>query len=191
MLAEHQNGQSLLSAATNTVPTASGTDDDRGGSRTTARRGPKLLATIAALLAVVLGAGMLTSCESLPQERAAVIGAVNASRIAAGLRPLKENLTLDLKAERWAQHMRDVCAISHSTLRDGVPSNWRKLGENVGRGGSISAIHIAYMNSPGHRKNILDPAFNQMGAAAIWGTCPNSSGTPVRTLFTIHVFMKA
>ncbi len=60
-----------------------------------------------------------------------------------------------------------------------------QLGENVGMGGSIDQIHVAYMNSPGHRANILDPAFNQIGTAAVWGTCNG-----MRTLFTVHVFMK-
>lgn len=160
-------------------------------TRTRVGRGSRLVATIAAVLAVFIGAGLVTSCESVPGERAAVIREVNASRAAAGLAPLRENWVLDLKADSWAQKMRNACAISHSTLRDGVPGNWRKLGENVGRGGSVQAIHVAYMNSPGHRANVLDPAFNEMGAAAVWGTCPNSSGTMVRTLFTIHVFMKA
>ena len=52
-------------------------------------------------------------------------------------------------------------------------------------GGSISQIHTAYMNSPGHRANILDPAYNQVGTAAVWGNCNG-----MRTLFTVQVFMK-
>lgn len=144
------------------------------------------LLTIAAMLAVLLGSGILAGCESTPVDRAAVIDAVNASRSANGLPALVENGILDLKADRWAQQMRDACEISHSTLRDGAPPNWRKLGENVGRGGAIEVVHEAYMNSPGHKANILDPAFNQMGAAAVWGDCAGA-----RTVFTVHVFMKA
>lgn len=168
----------------NTHRTDARTMSDRGGHRS------RLVLSIAAVLAVIMGAGLLTSCESSPGERSAVIAEVNASRRAAGLAPLRENWILDLKADSWAQKMRNSCRISHSNLRDGAPKNWMKLGENVGRGGSVNAIHVAYMNSPDHRANILDPSFNQIGAAAVWGTCTNSSGTPVRTLFTIHVFMK-
>lgn len=140
---------------------------------------------IAAILVACLGSGLLTSCESTKPDRDAVINAVNASRKAAGLAPLVENVTLDIKADSWAQHMRNVCDISHSVLREGAPANWKKLGENVGRGGTIAVVHDAYMNSPGHRANILDPAFNQMGAAAVWGNCKGA-----RTVFTVHVFMK-
>lgn len=172
-------------------PTEEDTPLKTENAGTAQQRRPRLVATVAAVLAVFMGAGLLTSCESLPQERASVIAQVNASRAAAGLRPVSENGWLDLKADKWAQHMRNSCAISHSTLRDGAPANWKKLGENVGRGGSVEAIHVAYMNSPDHRSNVLDPAFNEMGAAAVWGMCPNSQGVPVRTLFTIHVFMKS
>ena len=152
------------------------------GPRRSRSRG---LLAIAAVLVTCLGSGLLTSCESTKPDRDEVIAAVNASRAEAGLSPLVENVILDLKADTWAQHMRNVCDISHSVLREGAPSNWHKLGENVGRGGTIAVVHDAYMKSPGHRANILDPAFNQMGAAAVWGTCNGA-----QTVFTVHVFMK-
>ncbi|MGB3411637.1 MAG: CAP domain-containing protein [Microthrixaceae bacterium] len=136
-------------------------------------------------LALALSAGVLTSCESIESERLQVISEVNASRAAAGVPAVKENVALDIKADKWAQKMRNACKIWHSNLADGAPDNWRKLGENVGRGGSIAQVHVAYMNSPGHKANVLDPAFNQMGAAAVWGDCNG-----YRTVFTVHVFMK-
>lgn len=143
------------------------------------------VAAVFALLALVLAGSFVSACESTQPDRAEVINSVNASRAAAGLPALVENVSLDMKADSWAQRMRDVCEISHSNLRDGAPANWRKLGENVGRGGTIAVVHDAYMNSPGHKANILDPAFNQMGAAAVWGECNGAL-----TVFTVHVFMK-
>lgn len=168
MAAEHD----LSQGPTSTRPT--------GRSRST-----RLLAYVAALLAAVSLSGFLTSCESTKPELDAVRDAVNASRAAAGLPALKENVTLDVKADNWAQNLRNSCRIWHSNLADGAPKEWRKLGENVGMGGSIDQIHVAYMNSPGHRANILDPSFTQMGTAAVWGTCNG-----YRTVFTVHVFMK-
>lgn len=146
----------------------------------------RLLATTLAALAVLAASGMLTSCESSKAELDAVRDAVNASRAAAGLPALRENVTLDVKADRWAQTLRNACRIWHSNLADGAPPEWRKLGENVGMGGTIDQIHVAYMNSPGHRANILDPTFTQMGTAAVWGSCNG-----YRTVFTVHVFMKS
>jgi uncharacterized protein YkwD len=148
------------------------------------RRPGRVLGVVLAALAVALLSGVLTSCESTKGEIDAVRNGVNASRAAAGLPAVRENVKLDLKADAWARGMRDQCRIWHSTLADGAPPEWRKLGENVGMGGSIDQVHTAYMNSPGHRANILDPSFTQMGTAAVWGTCRG-----YRTVFTVHVFM--
>jgi len=131
--------------------------------------------------------GTTAGCESTSADRGLVIKLVNQSRASQGLRPLKENIKLDLKADKWAQHLRDVCDLSHSRLDDGAPEEWLKLGENVGYGGSIEIVHNAYLNSPGHRANIMDPAYTSMGAAAVWGTCPDGS----HRVFTVQEFMKS
>lgn len=151
--------------------------------RRAGRRAHRLLAVVVAVVAVC---GLTTGCESTQAERNQVIELVNQSRAANGLRPVTGNVTLDVKADKWAQKLRDSCSLSHSRLSDGAPSEWMKLGENVGYGGTITQIHDAYLNSPGHRANIMDPAYNSMGAAAVWGTC---DGAP--RVFTVQVFMKS
>jgi uncharacterized protein YkwD len=148
----------------------------------TPTRSTRFLLAVGVLAAMAL----LGACESNKAELDSVRDHVNASRSAAGLPALRENLVLDIKADRWAQGMRDQCRIWHSRLADGAPPNWRKLGENVGMGGDVGQIHNAYMNSPGHRANILDPSFTEIGTAAVWGNCNG-----FRTLFTVHVFMKS
>jgi len=45
--------------------------------------------------------------------------------------------------------------------------NASSLGENVGMGGDVPSLHDAFMNSPHHRENILDAAFNQVGIGVI------------------------
>jgi len=155
-------------------------------ARTRSRRRRKVLGVVGVLLATFTLSGLLTACESTALDRAAVIDRINASRSENGLATLRENLTLDLKADAWAGRLRDECRIFHSNLADGAPQEWRKLGENVGRGGSNDQIHTAYLNSPGHRANILDPSFNQVGAGAVWGDCNGA-----RTLFTVQVFMRS
>ncbi len=155
-------------------------------ARSTAPRRRRLAGVVGALITVSVQSGVMTSCETTAADRAAVVNAINHSRAQAGLRGLREHPDLNAKASAWASHMRDRCAISHSRLADGAPAGWRKLGENVGRGGSIGAVHNAYMNSPGHRANVLDSSFNYVGAGAVWGTCNGR-----RTVFTVHVFMKA
>lgn len=138
------------------------------------------------MIAVLAIAALGTGCESKKEELDLVRNLVNNSRAEAGLPLVRENVVLDSKADAWARKLRDACALSHSTLADGAPTNWQKLGENVGFGGDIAQVHDAYLNSPGHRANIMDPAFNQMGTAAVWGTCNG-----FKRVFTVQVFMKA
>ena len=76
-----------------------------------------------------------------------------------GLPALSVNGTLVAKARSWAEHMAAVGAISHSNLADGAPSEWRRLGENVGRGPSVDSIHDALVASPEHYQNLTDPGF--------------------------------
>lgn len=130
--------------------------------------------------------GSTTGCESTDRERDEVISLVNQSRAEAGLGQLRTNVVLNLKADRWAQKLRSDCALSHSKLSDGAPKEWMKLGENVGYGGTIEQVHEAYLNSPGHRANIMDPSFTSMGAAAVWGDCDGQ-----HRVFTVQVFMRS
>lgn len=162
---------------------------DAGGAASSPQRAPRrarrVLTLFASLAAVLALSGVLTGCETTDADRGEVISLINASRADAGLAPLSENVELNLKADSWARRLRDDCQIYHSRLADGAPANWQKLGENVGRGGTIYQVHGAYLNSPGHRRNILDGSFNQVGAGAVWGTCNG-----YRTVFTVQVFMR-
>ena len=82
-------------------------------------------------------AGVLTSCETSDAERGEVVSLINITRQQNGLPPLNENLELNVKADAWAAAARE-CRIYHSRLADGAPPSWQKLGENIGRGGTIS-----------------------------------------------------
>lgn len=152
---------------------------------TAAGRSRRVVTALAAVAAVLVVGGILTSCETNSRDRAAVIDSINWSRAQHGLPALRENADLNLKADLWASKMRDSCSIFHSRLSDGAPAGWRKLGENVGRGGTVVQVHNAYMNSPGHRRNILDGSFTEVGAGAVWGECNG-----YRTVFTVQVFMR-
>jgi hypothetical protein len=55
----------------------------------------------------------------------------------------------------------------------GSPS-WTRAAENVGRGATADSLFTAYMNSPGHRANILDPATTYLGMG--WVERPNGVG---------------
>lgn len=118
------------------------------------------------LVGLALGAlavaGVAASCTpevTEAQDR------LNADRIANGRAPLAFNLSLYLKAQAWSETLASEGRLRHSVLTDNNPNTgcYRKLGENVGFAGTIAGVQAAFMNSPGHRANILDPAYNTMG----------------------------
>jgi len=42
--------------------------------------------------------------------------------------------------------------------------NWQFVGENIANGQrSVSQVMLEWMNSPEHKKNILDPDFTEVG----------------------------
>ena len=67
----------------------------------------------------------------------------------------------------WNDHMIAAGGISHDpNLAAAVASvfpDWRKGGENVGMGGTVSSLFDAFVASPGHYKNLVDPDFSRVG----------------------------
>jgi uncharacterized protein YkwD len=88
---------------------------------------------------------------------------VNDERAAAGLTPLSPSPHVYAKAQAWAEELAGTGKLSHSRLADTMPEGYLKIGENVGRGPGIGDIHTAFMASPGHRVNVLDPEYNWIG----------------------------
>lgn len=138
-------------------PLTTGTAADRpDGAR---RRRRRRLAFVGALAAVV--ALSLAACSPEVDQTTA---AINNGRASIGLPGLEGNIDLYLKAQNWSQQLANQGYLSHSDLAAGNGYQWRKLGENVGYGYSIDQVNAAFWNSPPHRANILDPAFNRVGA---------------------------
>jgi uncharacterized protein YkwD len=89
-----------------------------------------------------------------------VLVCVNIARAANGLPPLVANATLDAAAQTCAVRLAETRQFVHSGPTPGFPY-W---GENIAYGfPGASAVVDAWLDSPGHRKNILNPAFTQMG----------------------------
>ncbi len=100
---------------------------------------------------------------------------VNAEREKAGLR----KFTVDVRIVTVARdHSRDMFTrgyFAHVTPDGKTPANrfedagisYRAMGENLAYAPDVKTAHEGLMNSPGHRKNILDPAFNHIGIGII------------------------
>ncbi len=103
-----------------------------------------------------------------------MVAAVNQDRAAAGLAPLAWDPQLGPYAASWAHHLAATGTLTHTDLnaliRLPYMAAWRSLGENllVGPAGlSGAAAEDLWMNSAGHRANILNPSFNHIGVAAV------------------------
>lgn len=104
-----------------------------------------------------------------------VLELINEERRKAGLGGVVYNGTLDNAAEKHATHMSLVGSMAHDGIGDGDPGEraraegWRKSwGENVATGQtSPEQVVREWMNSPTHRKNILDPNFRNMGVGYV------------------------
>jgi hypothetical protein len=132
---------------------------------------------VAAVLVVVPAGAALAS----PGAESAFVGRINGLRASRGLPSLQVHGELTGVARSWASHMADVGSISHNpSLASQVGGGWRKLGENVGTGGSVDSLHQAFVNSPGHYRNLVDPAYTHIGVGVV-----ERNGV----LWTAHVFM--
>ncbi|MGZ4704417.1 MAG: CAP domain-containing protein [Acidimicrobiales bacterium] len=128
----------------------------RFGPRASRRRKVQLVG-LALAAALLLGA-----CTSGEEDHA--VDLVNSARRANGKAALATNVSLIITAQAWSQHMASTQKLMHRTqLSDGAPAGWRKLGENIGYASSVDAIQTAFMGSAGHKANILDSAFNNVG----------------------------
>ena len=114
-------------------------------------------------------------------DETAFVAKINDLRASKGLAPLQVNANLTAKARAWSAGMALAGKIWHSTLSDGVTEDWRKLGENVGMGGSVDGLHTAFVNSPHHYENLVDPAFGYVGIGIVMGG---------NTIFVTEVFMQ-
>ncbi|WP_255513620.1 CAP domain-containing protein [Homoserinibacter sp. GY 40078] len=99
-----------------------------------------------------------------------LLSITNTQRVARGLKPLKDSPALTRAACAWAQKLAAKRTLKHSTN----VTSYRLWGENVAYGYSTSAsVTNAWMKSPGHRANILEPRYTRMGAC--WAKSSNGT----------------
>ena len=111
-----------------------------------------------------------------------VIRLVNIQRGNIGLPKLSTNWQLSRIARYKSQDMINKNYFSHISPTYGSPFNMMEnfglkfsaAGENIAMGQQTpSSVVTAWMNSPGHRANILNPSYTQIGV----GLAKNSNGT--------------
>lgn len=116
-----------------------------------------------------------TGVAAFEQE---VVRLVNEQRAKHGLQPLRENWELSRVARFKSRDMADNRYFSHTSPTYGTPFqmirafglSFRTAGENIAYGQRTPlAVVNAWMNSSGHRANILNAAYTQIGVGYVAG----------------------
>jgi uncharacterized protein YkwD len=94
---------------------------------------------------------------------------INLSRTAAGKVKLKLDPELGKVARVHTRKMARQGTIFHqsSSQLGSRVTRWSSLGENVGVGNTVTSLHKAFMNSPGHKANILYSGFRNVGVGTV------------------------
>lgn len=105
-----------------------------------------------------------------------VIRLVNVERAKNGLKPLTYDWELSRVARYKSQDMKDNRYFSHTSPVYGSPFqmmksfgiSYRTAGENIAKGQATpQAVVNAWMNSSGHRANILNASFTKIGVGYV------------------------
>jgi uncharacterized protein YkwD len=120
------------------------------------------------------------SGAALSAQEQQALTLLNNDRAKYGLSALKANNKLNQLAEDYAEDMIARGFFSHNNPEGQTPFDrmraagvsYRTAGENLAINSNVTAAETAFMNSSGHRANILNSAFTEVGI----GVVQNSSG---------------
>ena len=136
---------------------------------------------VVALLGPITTRDTQTAAANSSDEKA-FLDALNEVRAGIGLPAFTLNAQLSDLARDHAEVMADAGEIFHaSPISAGYVGPWSKIGENVGVGANVSVLVDAFVASPGHYANIVDPSFTEIGIGVVWRD---------NALYTTHRFLE-
>ncbi|HXV44511.1 MAG TPA: CAP domain-containing protein [Anaerolineae bacterium] len=114
----------------------------------------------------------------LPTFEERLLDLINAERTARGLTALSADSTLMQVAEAHSRDMRNRDFFNHinpdglgpGDRLDNAGYRWQRWGEIIGAAyATPQAMLNGWMNSPGHRANLLNPNFSEIGLGYVSG----------------------
>ncbi len=119
--------------------------------------------------------GTTSGSTTLTNDEKEVFNLINAERTKQGLAALKVDSEVQRVARIKAQDMVDNNYFSHNSPTYGSPFDmlksfkisYKTAGENIAGNSSNSAAVKAWMNSSGHKANILNSSFNYTGIGVV------------------------
>lgn len=124
------------------------------------------------------GSGSTTNTSGLTTDELEVFNLINEQRTKNGLSALKIDSEVQNVARVKAKDMVDNNYFSHTSPTYGSPFNmlnsfkvlYKTAGENIAGNSNNSAAVTAWMNSSGHKANILNSSFNYTGVGVVNGS---------------------
>lgn len=168
----------------------------------TARSLPPLVATVLVAVVLAVAAGLLgptaAGAQGAPPTpdplAAALVDMIDGSRAEHGLAPLGWDPALADIAVGWSATMAAEGRLHHNPgAAASYQAQWTRFAENVGAArvpgadpaAVVARLHTAFMESSGHRDNVLGQPFTAVGigivvddAGKVWATVNFSDATP-------------
>jgi uncharacterized protein YkwD len=136
-----------------------------------ARNARRTVAAVLTALSLVVAALVTGAATAGPAGANSVedtfTAKLNYARASRGIPRLATRSTLVNVARAQANRMASRNTLYHNPNLTTDVTNWRYVGENVGYGPDALTVHVAFMNSPGHRANILDRDYTEVGIGAV------------------------
>lgn len=118
-----------------------------------------------------------TKVKGLTADEQKMLDLVNSERKKAGLAPLKVDMRLVEISRMKSKDMIDKNYFSHTSPTYGSPFDMLKksgisysyAGENLAGSNDVERAHVNLMNSPGHRRNILNSNYTHVGIGIVKG----------------------
>ena len=152
------------------------------------RLGARLLLALLVAAGAAVALTLLTArpaAADIAGDEAEFLRLLNGSRGSSGLGPLSDDRLAAGVGRDWSGTMAARDNLAHNPdvaaqVTSRVTRDWARIGENVGVGGSIPALHDAFMNSASHLANVLGD-YNRVGVGVV------RSGN---TIWVTFVFIK-
>ena len=130
---------------------------------------------------VAMVAVLIAPARADASDESQLLSLTNEIRTSNGLSPLTIDSQLSRVAQRWAGTLAERGVISHNSSLPSQVTGWKLLGENVGVGGTVDAVHAGWVASATHHQNLVDPSFTKVGFGIV---------RPDARVFVVQVFMQ-
>jgi uncharacterized protein YkwD len=131
-----------------------------------ARLGVLTVTSALALTALAPATAVSSSCWNHKTVDKKMASKINKARSNNG----KAKMSLDPELSRVARGhsitMAKKNSLYHTNKLSQKVTNWSSLGENVGYGSGVKQLHNLFMNSSGHKANILNGKFRYVGVGS-------------------------